>query len=574
LKIIQLSDFHISSKTDLDECKTKINRLCKSVNQECNNTEELLFVVCGDITDRGATEGYENAKVLFDFMKNELEDKNFSYEFVPGNHDLCNKKFIEFDNFIAGYLINDKYSYEENNVALKNYGDIHVVLVNSVSHRDYVYGKLPIEELSRVLSGCNKPIVIVMHHTLMSRYEDDHSAIVNAYKFIELIEKYHVVAVLHGHTHGYSDISVSNGCKIIGVGPFLKKIEDVNNQYNIVKIISGEVQEVDNFRYSSDLDQFDKKCVYIKKNINIFKGSKTTEVYERVRKSTLAYGCINNLNINITSLYSDFVADMEQSFEGDIEKAKDWQSLDVPETLYYNHGQYMKLDNNDGISYAINELINKATSSRAIIPLISFKDVFGSEDNHLPSLDIIQFGFFDEEKTELFCTLYLRALEVNHFLRINLSEIYIMSKKIQEAIRSINKININIFAFRAQYKEKFSCFKKAKIDMLAERNIMKIVMEKQISKIEELIKEKLELLETVVNIEGVLNLYNCLKDSEDEYYTPELIDSCFKLTEAMKNLKSECKKTSNYQEVKKIEAYVSSRMEDFIKKIGELKGES
>ncbi|TGE38704.1 metallophosphoesterase [Desulfosporosinus fructosivorans] len=573
MRIIQLSDFHISSKINLDECKTKISILCECINQECNNTEKLVFILCGDVTDGGSVDGYENAKILFDLIKLNLVDKQISYEFVPGNHDLCGGTFSDFDKFITLYS-SDEYRYEESGVVLKEYDDINIILANSVSHRDHSYGKLPLEELLEALAKCKKPIVIVMHHTLMSRYEGDFSAITNTYKFIELIEKHNVIAVLHGHTHGYSDINVSKECRIIGVGPFFKKVDDVNNQYNMISIVANQVQQVDNYRYSSDIDKFVMTCLYRRQNINIFSGLSTSEVYESVRNATFAHSCIYNLSMNVQTKFSDFIVDMEKSFINDIEKAKDWQSLEVPKTLYYNHGQYMRAGDSDGISHVISELNNKATSSRAIIPLINFNDVSGSGDNFLPSLDIIQFGFSNEEKTELFCTLYLRALEVNHFLKINLSEIYIMSIKIKESIRSISKINITILAFKAQYKEKYSCFRRAELDMLEERTLMKIVIKRQILIIKDLVKEKFELSETIVNTQGIIYLYNCLKedDNDDNYYSSELIDSCYKLMKDMEFLKKECEKTSNYEEISKIEVQVSLQMEDLLNKIGVMEG--
>ena len=128
------------------------------------------------------------------------------------------------------------------------------------------------------------------------------------------------------------------------------------------------------------------------------------------------------------------------------------------------------------IDFVINELKSKATSSRAIIPLINFEQVVNSGDDFLPSFDLVQFGFEHEIKNQLYVTLYLRALEVNHFLKINLCEIYVMCKKISEEIRSIESIDVTVIAFKAQYKEHYGCFERAEIDMYSEADITVLLL--------------------------------------------------------------------------------------------------
>lgn len=124
----------------------------------------------------------------------------------------------------------------------------------------------------------------------------------------------------------------------------------------------------------------------------------------------------------------------------------------------------------------------------------------------MSSLDIIQVGFSRHTKDELYITVYLRALEVNHFLKINICEIYLIIKRIEEEFKSVENVNINILAFRAQYKEKFGCFGKAEMDVITPQKIMMYLMDKDFEKLICLLEEKLELSETVINCNGIEEL--------------------------------------------------------------------
>lgn len=568
--ILQLSDLHIGIDIDLNEYQSKIDKIYEEVNNIIEKSEMLIFCICGDVTDKGNKNGYDNAIKVIDYLKVKFTDYNFKLEFIPGNHDICEEKFEEFDKFIARY-IDGKYSYEDKNIVVRNYGGINLVLVNSSYHKDHKYGKIDLVQLRNELKG-NENNFVIMHHTFISEYDDDQSAIRNAYKFIKALDENNVCALLHGHTHGYSDISISKECKVIGVGPLFKKLEDINNQFNIIEIKAGKVNRVYNMRYSSDLENYSLVDVFSRENLNNFYGNSLKKVYNEVVKSTKEHGVIINFNMNIRTDLDRFNDDVQTIFSEQIDIAEQWQEETPPSTLYYNHGQYMFKGKVDPIDYIINELKNKATSSRAIIPLINMEDVVGSGDNFLPSLDIIQFGFKEDNKEELHVTIYLRALEVNNFLKINLSEVYVMCKKISEKIREISILNITIFSFKAQYREKYSCFRKADIDMIEESDLMISVIEKDINTIIDLLENKHELSETVVHLDGVEKLERCIKNynrRKKEVYSEEICNSINYLKKNMEKLKELRVSTSNYteidQEEKKVEALLQQLIKEFKK---------
>lgn len=564
--IIQMADLHIGLDKNLSEYTDKIDKLFLAISNIIKSDEKIIFCICGDIVDQGCKDAYSNAEKILNYIIEKFNGYAYSFEFIPGNHDICEGNFKEFDNFIKKYL-SKPYSYEKENIIIREHDNISLILLNTAYHKDCKYGKIDLSRLKIVLQE-NQNSFVVMHHTFISEYEEDVSAVRDGYKFIRLLDENTVTALLHGHTHGYSDITISKDCKVIGVGPLFKKQDDINTQFNIIDIKSSKVDSILNMRYSLDLNGYDGINVFTRENVNVFYGDNIIDVYKVCVSNTLEQGCINNFNMNIRTSVDKFNEDIKQQFLKEIEIAEQWQEKLPPKTLYYNHGQYMFKADKDPIEYIVAELNKKATSSRAIIPLINMMDVVDSGDEFLPSLDIIQFGFKDESKKELYVTMYLRALEVNHFLKINIAEVYVMCKKICSKIRSISELNITIFSFRAQYKEKFSCFKKSDIDIIDESKLMIKVIKKDLKYIRDLLKNKMELAETVVHIEGVEKLQRCIKnyieDEENEPYTQEIYSSLSNLIETMSSLKSLREETSNYLEIENKEQEVENKLKSLI----------
>ena len=432
MKIIQLSDLHIKNDSNIDEIKNKIDKLHMEIIKVVKNDELMIFCICGDIIDTGLSEGFEQAKEVIEYLKSKFDKYQYRIEVVPGNHDLCNKSLNEFDIFIAENCDCD-YKYNKNSVIVSPYEDFNLILLNSSYHKNYESGEIDLRNLeTKLLKEKDKDNIIVMHHTIISECKNDKSGITDAYNFINLLKKYKTSALIHGHTHGYSDITIADNCKVIGVGPLLKHEEDINNQFNIIDLKVSKINEVLNYRYSKDTNDFNKINTFYNTSYNNFKGTSISKVYNEVSRYTKEYKCINNFNMNIVSKYNDFKEEIEEIFSDNIKIAEKWQCKEVPEDLYYNHGEYMNKNSCDSIEYIIKQLKNKSTSNRAVIPLINIEDVLKSGDDFLPSLNIIQFGFKEDKKEELYITVYLRALEVNHFLKINISEIYLLCKKIKE----------------------------------------------------------------------------------------------------------------------------------------------
>ena len=212
--------------------------------------------------------------------------------------------------------------------------------------------------------------------------------------------------------------------------------------------------------------------------------------------------------------------------------ARNFQEYERPDTLYINHGEYIK---SDGVEHVINELKNKHTGNRAIISLISQDHIFKSGDNPIPSFMVLQFSLEDKD---LFVTTYFRALEVAKFLRINLEEIRLIINKIYQSMQTIKLVKLNIFAFRAYINQDINPLQRPKIELLPERRILKL-MENKPEEIANLLEDKISH-STVVENNSLKIMNDIVNDSECN----QNIHKCFKEA-CFKNFLSQCLKSSN-----------------------------
>lgn len=214
--------------------------------------------------------------------------------------------------------------------------------------------------------------------------------------------------------------SVSKKCVLgtntwlIGVGPFTKDVPAVSPQANVIEISPLGVEKVFSYRYNADIDKTWSQTL-AESPITEFSGHSLAKVYRDAVLGVKSSSAILNFKMKVHLPYDQFCKEIQELFSDKISIAQDWQSKEVPASLYYNHGQYI-WKYGDPIDFLYNELIKKPTSSRAVIPLINFGDVVNSKDNFLPSFDLLQFGYHTPSDRTLNVILYLRALEVNHFL--------------------------------------------------------------------------------------------------------------------------------------------------------------
>lgn len=580
MKIIQISDFHVKSDSTIANYQQKISCLVETIKKEVPGDESLLILVCGDIVDKGDPLGYPIAADILRLIEKGLANYNVRFEFAPGNHEInknAESKLEDFGKFIR------PFDGLENNISnlpvvVKNHEGINFVIMNSCYKYNPDYGEVDLRELEKAAATLNGPIVWVAHHTLFSRYDEDESSIRNSHALIECMLKYNSIAYIHGHTHGYSDITIGRKCKVVGVGPLFKPVADISNQFNILSVSGTWLIRIDNYCYRADTNSFVKQTLYENLATNYFEGTSLVDTYTESVQNVKSSNAITNFHFHLRCHLDDFRKDVEKFFSREIELAKLWLQEELPDCMYYNHAKYINKGSKPGMEYIISELTDKSTSSRAIIPLINMADVVGSGDNHLPSLDVIQFGFDDELRTTLNVTVYLRALEVNHFLKINISEIYHLVSVVCDKIRSVQWFNLNIIAFRAQYKEKFGCFMKAKIDFISPHKLTAIIMKHDISTLIEMLVEKKDLAETVVNDDGIKSFAAALLETKNgeqyDVYNQDVIGVSQKLVKLYDELRCARKRTSIHAEIERIENEISSRLDEMVSLLKKIEGDN
>ena len=94
--IIHLTDIHFSEEKNwLDD---KISNIITAILQDFQDTNNIYFIVTGDIANKGKAAEYLIAESFLNKLKTSaerfLKDKIFKFVIIPGNHD-CN---FTYDN--------------------------------------------------------------------------------------------------------------------------------------------------------------------------------------------------------------------------------------------------------------------------------------------------------------------------------------------------------------------------------------------------------------------------------------------------------------------------------------------
>jgi len=194
--------------------------------------------------------------------------------------------------------------------------------------------------------------------------------------------------------------------------------------------------------------------------------------------------------------------------------AKDWADDVCPNSLHFNHGSYLI----GGMKHLIDELNNKPSSNRALLSLISQKDVSGSGDKPIPSFMIFQTSIEDEV---LYCTTYFRALEISTFLRVNIEEIRQRLSSVYSDCPRFKKIRLVIFSFRAYRNSSMTPLKKSEFDLLSFHQLSKKINTNP-NEFGYLIREKSKD-STVVYLDKLVHLEEVLGDSECDLSNVKLL---------------------------------------------------
>ena len=511
--ILQISDLHIAQNANVSTLREKLNSLVDILKKYISEDSSVACCILGDIVEQGDIYGYQRAEKLINEFLTELQclvkNEQLKLFVVPGNHDLCNnenaKKTLDrFNKFLESLHISCSSYSDQHMIQECDFCGYHFISLSSVKTENYKYGEFDYAQLV----GCHAPTntIMLVHHALISSDNDDNAVIRNGYALQKFLEDHSIIALLHGHTHGCKRYTVGNDCQVIGVGPMFKSIPDISNQCNLINISGSKVNAITTFTYQGDRKVWDSNQTYLREENNNYYG----------------------------------------------------------DSLDYTHGELMCTNDTRWDEFAIKKLQENPTNKRTIIPLITKEASFQSGDNKLVSFDVVQFGFTNDLMEDLYITVYMRALEVRHFLPINLCEIYLMAKKLKEGLPTIKKVTVCFFVFRAEQKLKYGCYRKAEIDLLSESRLCSILSDKNFSKIKRMLREKIEMGDTVVDEKWLKNLKNAFLEF---YKEDNKEDVCRKIGESLDlldNLKKARFHCSDYSRTQVEENRFSTALKELI----------
>lgn len=575
--ILQIADFHMDPSADINVYKHKVQKLLPILQQNIPPHSDILCCLLGDFSDKGNDGSFLIAnEVLSDLMvglRSIWPENIIEYEIVPGNHDLCNstkwptkRKNLSAFNDFASTLLERKINYSSTkSIVESNHFGYHFISVSTVISEETSFGSMDFDALESTFADPGS--IVIAHHGVVSSDDADSSSIRNGYRLHQFLEDKKCSAFLHGHTHGFKRYTVGNGCQVVGVGPMFKNEGkyDVSNQCNILKVTGGLVREIKTLTYQGDRDTWDSVQVYSKPEDNNYVNSDAYALYCQVLKDAQENKLLPNLRIQIQTSYTDYEKTITESFSTCKDDATAWQSPEPNEYLEFTHGQQMNLGGISWQDFIVQSLRQNPTTKRAIIPLIDKEKAFrAADDQYLVSLDIIQVGFSSDACKNLYITVYMRALEVRHFLPINLYEVYLIAKTIKNYFSSIEEINICLFAYRAEAKENYGCFKKSEIDVIRESKLSKLLTDKNYPAIVALLKQKRTMGETVIDVSWLNKLKNAVTDCCQADNTPALIAQIDRITAKLNALKKHRSQCSDYSITQDAELLYCAEIERLI----------
>lgn len=252
MKFFMISDLHLDNN-DNDLAKENIMLLASKIRDEVSPNEAVLFVVLGDLIDKGQKNAFDSAEKYLNLLREELRDYKVKFEFIPGNHDLVDKKLDDFDNFIK--KMGADYSFTVSTAVSKNYGGVNFIFANSTLTNDYnESGELDLGTIrSLIKDGMQN--TLFCHHSLTHHSEDEHNCVKDGKAISATLRKMGIDFCFHSHTHT-CDITIS-GEQVpeIGCGSISKDVHDmpeINNQFSVGGIRDGKIVGIERWVKTGD----------------------------------------------------------------------------------------------------------------------------------------------------------------------------------------------------------------------------------------------------------------------------------------------------------------------------------
>ncbi len=146
MRFFILSDLHLRAGVESFKTSDRIKKLCSKIRSSVDIGENILFIVLGDIADKGEELSFNTACDRLSLILDELKEYSVHFEFVPGNHDLEKGSLCLFDRLTSKF--GSTHSYETTSAYSKIYDGVNFIFADSTLSRDYAApGRLDINAI-------------------------------------------------------------------------------------------------------------------------------------------------------------------------------------------------------------------------------------------------------------------------------------------------------------------------------------------------------------------------------------------------------------------------------------------
>jgi len=222
LKFAQLSDTHISDRDNTSyKLLAQSKPLMAAAVRQLNKIENIDFVMfTGDLVDSAYLQSYRDFFTI-------LSDLRYPSLVAFGNHDTASissetGKLVPENTLSKPEVLKmfqdaiPNYRFDKTYYALSPKKDYRIIVLDAVIGKDLTpNGFMSDEQLEFLDNELNehqdKVIVIFQHHPLVQPFESSHHKILNADKYLEILQKYkNPIAIFSGHYHTTKIIKQDN----------------------------------------------------------------------------------------------------------------------------------------------------------------------------------------------------------------------------------------------------------------------------------------------------------------------------------------------------------------------------
>ena len=194
-----LSDLHLRAEVETYKASDRIKKLCSKIRRSTDIGEDILFIVLGDIANKGEILSFDTARENLSLILAELKEYSVKFEFVPGNHDIESGSLGLFDQLTSVY--GNSHSYESNSAYSSVYDGVNFIFADSTLSRDYAApGRLDISAIrANVKQGLTN--ILFCHHAISHGHGSPHDVIEDSATVLAQLNSMGISYFFHGHVH-------------------------------------------------------------------------------------------------------------------------------------------------------------------------------------------------------------------------------------------------------------------------------------------------------------------------------------------------------------------------------------